>query len=146
MTHRGLAFLSCLLTARKEARPMRLEHCIRRWLGLSAHRVRSVEETDDCLVAEIEAVEGRLPRCGHCGRKVRRTKGRMKRRLWRDLKIRKLPLVLAYTARRVVRRLRVWAVSLSVAAECWWSEGWRRRRGLRVCLCIRPSCLPLRRA
>jgi hypothetical protein len=81
---------------------MRLEHCIRRWLGLRAHRVRSIEETDEGLVAEIEAVEGRRPQCGHCGRKVRRTKGRTKRRLWRDLKIRKLALVLAYTPRRVV--------------------------------------------
>lgn len=81
---------------------MRLEHCIRRWLGLEAHRVRIIEEQDDRLVAEIEAVEGRLPRCGGCGQKVRRTKGRTRRRLWRDLKIRHLPLVIAYTPRRVV--------------------------------------------
>ena len=81
---------------------MRLEHCIRRWLGLSAHRVRSLEEKDDCLIAQIEAIEGRRPRCGHCGQKVRRTKGRAKPRRWRDLKIRKLLLVLAYTPRRVV--------------------------------------------
>lgn len=40
---------------------MRLEHCIRRWLGLVAHRVRIIEEQDDHLVAEIEAIEGRLP-------------------------------------------------------------------------------------
>ncbi len=81
---------------------MRLEHCIRRWLGLVAHRVRRVEEQDECLIAEIEAIEGRLPRCGCCGQKVRRTKGRAQRRLWRDLKIRHVPLVLAYTPRRVV--------------------------------------------
>ncbi|NLD96590.1 MAG: hypothetical protein GX635_05665 [Synergistaceae bacterium] len=54
------------------------------------------------MIAEIEAVDSRLPQCGCCGRKVRRTKGRTKRRLWRDLKIRHLPLVLAYTPRRVV--------------------------------------------
>jgi transposase len=70
-------------------------------LNRAPHRVRSVEETDEGLVAEIEAVEGRRPQCGHCGRKVRRTKGRTKRRLWRGLKIRKLALVLAYTPRRV---------------------------------------------
>lgn len=40
---------------------MRLEQCIRRWLGLKAHRVVRVEETDDRLVAEIEAIPGRLP-------------------------------------------------------------------------------------
>jgi transposase len=55
-------------------------------LNRAPHRVRSVEETDEGLVADIEAVEGRRPQCGHCGRKVRRTKGRTKRRLWRDLK------------------------------------------------------------
>ncbi len=81
---------------------MRLEHCIRRWLGLVAHRVRIIEEQDDRLVAEIEAIEGRLPRCGGCGQKVRRTKGRTRRRLWRDLKIRHLSLVIRYTPRRVV--------------------------------------------
>lgn len=81
---------------------MRLEHCIRRWLGLVAQRVRKVEEDGGRLVAELEAVEGRLPRCGCCGRQVRRTKGLTRRRLWRDLKIRHLPLVVAYTPRRVV--------------------------------------------
>jgi len=81
---------------------MRLEHCIHRWLGLAAHRVRSVEESDDRLLAEIEPIEGRLPRCGCCGRQVRRMKGQAKRRLWRDLKMRKLALALAYTPRRVV--------------------------------------------
>ncbi len=81
---------------------MRLEHCIRRWLGLSAHRVRHVEESDGELVAEIEAIEGRRPWCGCCGQQVQRTKGRTRRRYWRDLKIRHLPLVIAYTPRRVV--------------------------------------------
>lgn len=81
---------------------MRLEHGIRRWLGLKAHRVVRVEETSERLVAEIEAIPGRLPRCGSCGRQVRRTKGRLRRRQWRDLTIRHLPLVLAYTPRRVV--------------------------------------------
>jgi transposase len=81
---------------------MRLEHCIRRWLGLKAHRIVRVRETPTELIAEVEAIEGRLPRCGCCGRKVRRTKGRTRRRQWRDLKIRTLMLVLVYTPRRVV--------------------------------------------
>ena len=70
---------------------MRLEHCIRRWLGLSWHYVRKAEEVD-----------GRLPRCGHCGKPVHRTKGHTRPREWRDLKMRHLPLVIAYTPRRVV--------------------------------------------
>jgi transposase len=81
---------------------MRLEHCIRRWLGLVAHRVRKVEETDGRLIADVEEMKGRLPRCGCCGRQVKRTKGRTRRREWRDLRIRHLPLVVVYTPRRVV--------------------------------------------
>jgi transposase len=81
---------------------MRLEHCIRRWLGLQTHWVQTVEETDDALIAEIEEIEGRLPRCRRCGRQVKRTNGRTRRRLWRDLKIRHRSPVLAYTPRRVV--------------------------------------------
>lgn len=100
---------------------MRLEQCIRRWLGLKAHRVVRVEESNDQLVAEIEAIPGRLPRCGRCGRPVRRTKGRLRRRAWRDLKIRHLPLVLAYTPRRVV------CPDCGVRVEqVPWAERWSR--------------------
>ena len=81
---------------------MRLEDCISRWLGLKAHRVRKVIEQDGQLIAEMETFSSRSPRCGNCGHKVHRTKGCTQRKLWRDLKIRKLPLVLAYTPRRVV--------------------------------------------
>lgn len=81
---------------------MRLEHCIRRWLGLKSHYVVRMEETPEDIVAEIAEVRNHLPRCGQCGRPVRRTKGRMPRRQWRDLKIRDRPLVLAYSPRRVV--------------------------------------------
>lgn len=100
---------------------MRLEQCIRKWLGLKAHGVREVREADGQLIAEIEALGSRLPRCGCCGRQVRRTKGRMKRRMWRDLKIRHLPLVLAYTPRRVV------CPACGVRVEQTpWAERWSR--------------------
>ena len=84
---------------------MRLEHCIRRWLGLSWHYVRKAEEVD-----------GRLPRCGHCGKPVHRTKGHTRPREWRDLKMRHLPLVIACTPRRVVE----------------WGLAQRRKRPLRI--------------
>ena len=64
---------------------MRLEHCIRRWLGLKSHYVARIEETPEGIVAEIQEVPNHLPRCGQCGRPVRRTKGRTGRRQWRDL-------------------------------------------------------------
>ena len=35
---------------------MRLENCIRRWLGLKAHRVGQVREEDGELIAEIQHV------------------------------------------------------------------------------------------
>jgi transposase len=81
---------------------MRLAHCIRRWLGLKRHYVRRVEERDGTVVAEIAAIEGRLPQCGCCGQAVRRTKGQGRVRRWRDLKLRHLPLVITYHPRRVV--------------------------------------------
>ena len=81
---------------------MRLEHCIRRWLGLKSHYVRKVEETAEGVVAEIVEVGNHLPRCGHCGQRVGRTKGRMPARRWRDLKLRDRPLILTYSPRRVV--------------------------------------------
>ena len=81
---------------------MRLENCIRRWLGLKAHRVVTIREIAGELIAEIQPLRGRMPRCGCCGQKVRRTKGRMPPRRWRDLKIRTLPLILSYAPRRVV--------------------------------------------
>jgi len=46
---------------------MRLKDCIRRWLGLKAHRVAKIIEQDDQLVAEIKALSSRWPRCGNCG-------------------------------------------------------------------------------
>ncbi len=81
---------------------MRLEHCIRRWFGLKSHYVTGVQETAEGIVAELAAVGNHLPRCGQCGRPTGRTKGRLPQRLWRDLKIRDRPLILAYSPRRVV--------------------------------------------
>lgn len=81
---------------------MRLEQSITRWLGLKAHCVKKVVEHPDHLLAELVPHVARRPRCGQCGRQVHRTKGVTNRRLWRDLKLRQLPLVLAYTPRRVV--------------------------------------------
>jgi transposase len=81
---------------------MRLEHCIRRWLGLKSHYVAKVEETSEEIVAEVQEVRNHLPRCGECGRQTGRTKGRLAKRRWKDLKIRDRPLILAYAPRRVV--------------------------------------------
>jgi transposase len=100
---------------------MRLEHCIRRWLGLRQHFVRRIGETEAGVVVEVEAVRGRLPRCGCCGRAVRRTKGRLRPREWRDLMIRHRPLVIVYAPRRVV------CPACGVRVEqVPWAERWSR--------------------
>ena len=38
---------------------MRLEHCIRRWLGLKSHCVARIEATPEAIVAEIREVPNR---------------------------------------------------------------------------------------
>ncbi len=80
---------------------MRLETCIRKGLGLKAHRVREVREESNGLVAEIEWVEGRKLTCGNCSRRTRKVHSRQRAREWRDLRVRDQALLLRYTPRRV---------------------------------------------
>ena len=80
---------------------MRLETCIRKGLGLKAHRVREVREEDGRLVAEIEWIESRKLICGHCSRRTRRIHSVRPVREWRDLQVRGQALILRYGPRRV---------------------------------------------
>jgi len=80
---------------------MRLETCIRKGLGLKAHRVRAVVEEDGQLVAEIECVETRPAICSNCSRRTRKIHSLQKSREWRDLRVRDQALVLRYRPRRV---------------------------------------------
>lgn len=80
---------------------MRIESCIRKGLGLKAHRVKEVREEDGQLVADIEWIEGRVLRCGKCSRRTNRVHSRQPMRQWRDLKVRDQELVLRYAPRRV---------------------------------------------
>lgn len=80
---------------------MRLETCIRKGLGLKAHRVRQVREEDSRLVAEIEWAGTRKLTCGHCSRRTRRIHSRRPVREWRDLSVRDQTLVLRYAPYRV---------------------------------------------
>ena len=81
---------------------MRLETCIRKGLGLKAHRVREVREEAGQLLAEIERYPHRHLRCGHCLRRTRRIHSRQPRRRWRDLRIRDQDLILVYAPVRVL--------------------------------------------
>jgi len=80
---------------------MRLETCIRKGLRLKSHRVREVHEEDGRLVAEIEAMPGRLLICGTCSRRTRHVHDRQPVREWRDLPVRDQPLALRYAPVRV---------------------------------------------
>jgi transposase len=70
---------------------MRLETCIRKGLGLKAHRVREVREEEGRLIAEIEWMEGRALGCGGCSRRTKRVHSRRPLREWRDLRVREQP-------------------------------------------------------
>jgi transposase len=105
---------------------MRLETCIRKGLGLKAHRVREIREEGGRLVAEIEWIEGRTLTCSGCSRKVRRLHARQREREWSDLWVRDQPLVLRYTPRRV--RCPVCGPKVE---RLPWAEPWQRiTRGL----------------
>jgi len=80
---------------------MRLETCIRKGLGLKAHRVREVREEAGRLVAEIEWIQGRKLICGNCSRRTQKVHSRQGVREWRDLRVRGQDLVLRYEPRRV---------------------------------------------
>lgn len=101
---------------------MRLETCIRRGLGLKAHRVARVREKDGWLIAEIERCPGRLLRCGECCREAdaaRPKPGPV--RQWRDLSVRDQPLVLHYAPVEVrCRRCGLRAEKLP------WADRWQR--------------------
>ncbi len=81
---------------------MRLETCIRKGLGLKAHRVREVIEEENRLVAVIERIPNRRLRCSHCSRETSKIHSRRREREWRDLRIRDRELVLRYAPVRLL--------------------------------------------
>jgi transposase len=100
---------------------MRMESCIRKGLGLKAHRVKEVREQHGVLVADIEWIETRRLRCGKCSLPTDRIHGRQPPRQWRDLKVRDQELVLSYAPRRV--RCRRCGVRVE---QVPWAGRWQR--------------------
>lgn len=100
---------------------MRLESCIRKGLGLKAHRVSEVREEGGQLVAEIEWIETRRLRCGQCSLPTSRVHARQEPRQWRDLRVRDQELVLRYAPRRV----RCHRCGVRVE-QVPWAERWQR--------------------
>lgn len=100
---------------------MRMESCIRKGLGLKAHRVKEVREEDGRLVAEVEWIETKRLRCGRCGLPSKKVVVRQPVREWRDLKVRDQELVLRYAPRRV----RCHQCNVRVE-QVPWADRWQR--------------------
>jgi transposase len=79
-----------------------VETFLRKQLGLKAHTVTKVEETEGYMIVHIDRLGGRLLRCGVCRQRCRKVHSVRKAREWRDLSMRKLPLKLRYRPRRVL--------------------------------------------
>ncbi len=100
---------------------MRLETCIRKGLGLKAHRVREVLEEEGRLVAVIERMPNRRLRCSHCSRETRRIHSHRRVREWKDLGIRDQALVLRYAP------VRLWCPACGPRIEhVPWAGRWQR--------------------
>ena len=94
---------------------------IRKQLGLKAHTVTAVEETEECMIVCLDRLGGRLLRCEVCRRRCREVHSVRKEREWRVLSMRKLPLKLRYRPRRVA------CPRCGVRVEDFpWAEPWAR--------------------
>src|SRR2546428_319909 len=66
---------------------MLIETFLRKQLGLKAHTVTKVEETEKFMVVDIDRLGSRLLRCGLCRQRCRKVHSLQKPRVWRDLSI-----------------------------------------------------------
>jgi transposase len=78
-----------------------VETFLRKQLGLQAHRVTKVEETEQYMIVHIDRLGRRLLSCGVCRQRCRKVHSVRKLRKWHDLSMRKVSLQLRYRARRV---------------------------------------------
>ena len=69
-------------------------------LGIKYTRVTGAEFTQDGLVCDVEPTT-EIPRCGGCGRQVRKVYDQRKPRLWRHLDLAGMSLELRYAPRRL---------------------------------------------
>jgi transposase len=98
-----------------------IETFIRKQLHLKAHKVTQVVETDEFMLVYIDRLGGRLLRCGVCRQRCQEVHDIRKKREWRDLSMRKLPLILCYRPRRVK------CPRCGVRVEDFpWAEPWAR--------------------
>jgi transposase len=100
---------------------VRIEKLLRKQLGLKAHTVTRVEETEKFLIVHIDRLGKRLLRCGVCRQRCRKVHSARQAREWRDLSMRNMALKLRYSPRRVV------CPRCGVRVEDFpWAEPWSR--------------------
>ena len=110
-----------MCTPRRKRIEVLIETFLRKQLGLKAHTVTKVEETEKFMVVDIDRLGSRLLRCGLCRQRCRKIHSLQKPRVWRDLSMRKLPLHLRYRPRRVE------CPRCGVRVEDFpWAEPWAR--------------------
>jgi transposase len=81
---------------------MRMETYIRKSLGMKAHWVTEVVETEEGWIARVDRLGNRRLRCGHCRGEAKMTRGRRPERSWRDLSIRDKVFWIVYRPFRVL--------------------------------------------
>ena len=100
---------------------MLIETFIRKQLGLKAHKVTGVEQSETALVVHIDRLGKRRLLCGLCRRPTRQVHDVRRPREWLDLSTRGVRMVLRYRPRRVHCR------HCGVHVEAFpWAEGWAR--------------------
>ena len=101
---------------------MLIETFIRKELGLKAHRVTAIEQTDEELVVCIERLGNRHLRCAVCRQPVQQVHDVCREREWQDLRMRDVRMVLRYQPRRL-RCPRGCGVHVEAIP---WAERWAR--------------------
>src|SRR5260370_24365206 len=74
-------------TPRRRRIEVLIETFLRKQLGLKAHTVTKVEETERFMVVHIDRLGSRLLRCGLCRQRCRKVHSLQKPRGWRGLSI-----------------------------------------------------------
>jgi ribosomal protein S27AE len=98
-----------------------METYIRKSLGMKAHWVTEVVETEEGWVARVDRLGNRRLRCGKCRGEVKITRGRRPERRWRDLSIRDKAFWIVY------RPFRVFCPRCGLRVEgVPWAKRWER--------------------
>jgi transposase len=79
-----------------------METFIRKSLGMKAHSVAEVVETEEGWLAHIERLGNRRLRCSQCNLEVKKNRGRLRQRRWKDLSLREKPFWIVYQPFRVM--------------------------------------------